>query len=210
MGNVFSTIISYCRQAALIFGSIVLLFCLWGVQLSTTTDTSQLIRLHVLANSDSAADQALKLEVKNQVVAYMQQEFAGIDDVTLGRAVLLNQLDNIEAVAVQALTQADSPYPVHLEYGHFDFPVKYYGSFSLPAGNYEALRIIIGDGQGSNWWCVLFPPMCFVDSNQVDSGQYSQLTPQKTITFKWRTTELLECIKEGAEPDETDTAAEHP
>jgi stage II sporulation protein R len=103
--------------------------------------------------------------------------------------LLLQNWENIENTAEKTLAEQGYTYPIRLEYGYFPFPVKYYGSFSLPAGTYEAMRVIIGDGKGSNWWCVLFPPMCFVDSRQIDNDHYTENMPDEKIVFKWRTGE---------------------
>lgn len=192
-----------CKKIMMGFASIFFLFCLWGVEIHEEMDTSQLIRLHVLANSNSEADQALKLAVKNEVVRYLQTELTQSKDLDQSRNVLQTHMKEIEEIAVQTLEQEESPYGVHLEYGHFDFPVKYYGGFSLPAGNYEALRVVIGEGQGNNWWCVLFPPMCFVDSNEVSLGQYSELSPKKEVTVKLRAAELWEQWQDNHQEQQT-------
>lgn len=172
-----------------IFCLFISLFFLWGVDLSKEIDPAALIRLHVLANSDSEFDQALKLAVKDELINYLQAELGDIDDITLGRELLLQNWENIENTAEKTLAEQGYTYPIRLEYGYFPFPVKYYGSFSLPAGTYEAMRVIIGDGKGSNWWCVLFPPMCFVDSRQIDNDHYTENMPDEKIVFKWRTGE---------------------
>lgn len=171
------------------FCLMITLFFLWGVELRKEIDAAQLIRLHILANSDSDFDQALKLLVKDELITYLQTELGEVDDVALGRELLLKNWHNIENTAQQTLTQQGYDYPIRLEYGYFSFPVKYYGSFSLPAGTYEAMRVVIGEGKGSNWWCVLFPPMCFVDSSKVDNSQYTENVPAEKIVFKWRIAE---------------------
>lgn len=178
---------------------IIFLFFLWGIELRKEIDPTELIRFHVLAHSDNAFDQALKLAVKDEVVRYLQTEFGDIDNVALGRELLLQNWHNIENIAEQALARQGYAYPVRLEYGYFPFPVKYYGSFSLPAGTYEAMRIIIGDGEGSNWWCVLFPPMCFVDSHNVDNDQYAENMPKEKIVFKWHLAEWWDKFRSTAD-----------
>ena len=125
------------------------------------------------------------------------------DSIEESRQIIQNNLPEIEQTAKQTLTSLHSNYDVTLQYGNFDFPVKYYGSFSLPAGNYEALRVLIGEGQGQNWWCVLFPPMCFTDSNTSvsSSGKYTQQQPDKKVTVKLKSVELF---KKWTSPDHKD------
>lgn len=174
---------------ALVF-SIVLSLC---VKLDYDYPTDQLIRFHVLANSDSPEDQALKLKVKDKIITYMEKEFAQSETIDQSRQILLQNMDAIKTLAQTTLQEAGSDYTVDLQYGNFNFPVKYYGKFSLPAGNYEALRVIIGEGAGQNWWCVLFPPMCFVDAGEVtgdELNKYTDQEPEKKVILKWRVAEL--------------------
>ena len=133
--------------------------CLSNLEISEQIDKNSLIRIHVLANSDSQADQQLKLQVKDDVVRYLEPQLAQSHSIEESRQIIQNHLPQLEQTAKNTLQRLNSNYDVTLQYGHFDFPVKYYGGFSLPAGNYEALRILIGEGKGHNWWCVLFPPM---------------------------------------------------
>ena len=164
-------------------------------------DTDSLIRIHVLGSSNSEDDQAIKLKVKDAVVAYLSPQLESSQSLDESRAIIQNNLGQITQIANATLTQNNSTDTVTLQYGRFDFPVKYYGSFSLPAGNYEALRILIGEAQGRNWWCVLFPPLCFTDSNVqynetenpgTQSGKYTNDMPEQKIVIKWRGKELLE------------------
>ena len=164
------------------------------IDVQETYDPNGLIRFHVLANSDSEADQALKLAVKDQVVTYMQTLLDGAEDVQDSRQIIQSHLSDIEKQAQLVLAQQGSAEGVTVEYGHFDFPVKYYGQFSLPAGHYEALRVIIGQGEGHNWWCVLFPPMCFVDAEDTtpdELAHYTDQAPEKKVVLKCRLTEWL-------------------
>lgn len=126
-----------------------------------------LIRLHVLANSNSAEDQELKYMVRDKVIELMTDKFRNSRSLEESRQILLNNMDVLEEAAFACLQEAGADYPVRALYGQFQFPTRYYGSFFLPAGRYEAVRIVIGQGQGANWWCVLFPPLCFVEGKTV-------------------------------------------
>ena len=180
------------KPALLLVAALAMFICVSNLEFSEQIEKDSLIRIHVLANSDSQADQQLKLQVKDAVVGYLQPQLEQSQSIEESRQIIQDQLPQIAQTATSTLRQAGSSYDVTLQYGHFDFPVKYYGSFSLPAGNYEALRILIGQGKGQNWWCVLFPPMCFTDSNVSTSGKYTDQTPEKKVVIKWKSAELLQ------------------
>ncbi len=189
------------RNFAIFLLIVVLALTAMQIDISRQIDTDTLIRIHVLGNSNSEADQALKLKVKDAVVAYLAPQLEHSQSLDESRTIIQDNMTAITQIANETLAAHHSTDTVTLQYGHFDFPVKYYGSFSLPAGNYEALRILIGEAQGRNWWCVLFPPLCFTDSNvQTDttkentdiSGKYTADTPEQKIIIKWRTKELIE------------------
>ena len=122
-----------------------------------------IFRLHILANSDSEEDQALKLEIRDSVISYMET----INNSSKTKEETINNvninLENIKQVAEKKLRELGYDYEVSLEVGNFYFPTKYYGNISLPAGNYDALKINLGEAKGQNWWCSLFPPLCFID-----------------------------------------------
>lgn len=124
----------------------------------------QVFRFHVLANSDSEEDQALKMQVKEAVIAYMKQELPESDCVETTKAWARENLDQIEAVAAKIIVVEGYDYAVKAEVTVCDFPDKTYGDITFPAGKYEALRIEIGDAKGQNWWCVLYPNLCFIDA----------------------------------------------
>lgn len=188
---------SYVVLLALIY-----LIVISNLDISQQIDKDSLIRIHVLANSNSEPDQQLKLQVKDDVVRYLQPMLEQSHSIEESRTIIQNHMPQIEQTARRTLQQQNSDYDVTLQYGHFDFPVKYYGSFSLPSGNYEALRILIGEGQGRNWWCVLFPPLCFTDSNVSMSGKYTDVTPETEVVVKFK---CVEWIKEQA-----DNKKDHP
>lgn len=123
-----------------------------------------LIRLHVLANSDSAQDQQLKRDVRDIVIAYMKPRLAQSRDLENTKYIIKSNMTNIEKLAREEILRQGKDYTVQVMLGSFPFPTKSYGDVTLPAGYYEALRVVIGKGEGANWWCVLFPPLCFVDA----------------------------------------------
>ncbi len=122
-----------------------------------------LIRFHVLANSDNEADQLLKRQVRDGILARFTPVLGKSPSLEASRQIVKENLEAMEKEAARIIALKGKDYPVKAEYGYFNFPVKSYGELTLPAGRYEAVRIVIGKGEGSNWWCVLFPPLCFVD-----------------------------------------------
>ncbi|MBQ3510373.1 MAG: stage II sporulation protein R [Peptococcaceae bacterium] len=183
------------KQTLLLLSALLMFLFLSNIQCTREIDTNSLIRIHVLASSNSDTDQQLKLKVKDDVIRYLQPALKQSDSLTESRRIILSSLPQIEQTALQTLQQNGCKDTVTLQYGYFDFPVKYYGSFSLPAGNYEALRILIGEGKGRNWWCVLFPPLCFTDSNVSSSGKYTDQTPDTHIQFKLKSIEWLKSLQ---------------
>ena len=123
-------------------------------------------RLHVIANSDSAEDQNLKYIVRDNIIAYMNKinnATNKLDVINLAK----EHLNDFKKIAQQTVFDEGYNYSVSVEIGNFNFPTKHYGDISLPSGNYDALQIKLGSAKGQNWWCVMFPPLCFVN---VSSG----------------------------------------
>jgi len=122
------------------------------------------IRLRILANSDNEADQQLKRKVRDHVNEKITKWVEHIADIDEARALIQDRLPEIEATVAEVLTEENSTDDFQVEYGEeVTFPVKLYGDYLYPAGEYEAVLITIGEGEGANWWCVLFPPLCFLD-----------------------------------------------
>ncbi|WP_041721243.1 stage II sporulation protein R [Alkaliphilus metalliredigens] len=123
----------------------------------------ELIRFHVLANSDSPGDQRLKLKVRDRVIEEMALDLGKSQSIEETREIIGKSLERIESVAQDEIRQNGSTYGAVAYLEEHTFPTKRYGDVVFPAGEYEALRIVIGEGIGQNWWCVMFPPLCFVD-----------------------------------------------
>ena len=124
----------------------------------------EVFRFHVLANSDSAEDQKLKMQVKEAVVSYMKEEIPDSDSAEETKKWAKTHLREIEAVAKEVVEEAGNDDRVKAEVTNCGFPEKVYGDVTFPAGYYDALRIEIGKAEGQNWWCVLYPNQCFMDS----------------------------------------------
>ena len=120
----------------------------------------ELIRFHVVAASDDPADQAVKLQVRDVVIAAFQEELQNFHDMDQAKAYLQENLPKIQAVANDVLAQAGFPDTATVSLCLEEFATRVYDTFTLPAGLYESLRIVIGEGEGQNWWCVMFPSFC--------------------------------------------------
>lgn len=125
-----------------------------------TAASRELVRLHVVADADDDASQALKLEVRDAVLAQTQALLSGCGGADEAYAALSGRLSELERAAADCLTAHGCDLPVRAELGVFDFPDRDYDGVTVPAGRYRALRIVIGSGQGHNWWCVLYPTLC--------------------------------------------------
>ncbi len=165
------------------------------------------IRLHVLANSDSAEDQALKLQVRDAILEITSPLVADCTDQLDAKQKLESHRDELEAAARAVIRSNGYTYPVSIEFDTEAYPRRTYDSFCFPAGNYLSMRVCIGDAEGQNWWCCLFPPLCLgtssVSSQQaedafVDAGltpsQYKIITESEKPVYKVRF-KLLEILR---------------
>ena len=128
---------------------------------------SNLFRLHVVANSNSYQDQTLKYIVRDNILQYINENSSHLSSVNDVIIFAENNIDEIKIVAQNTIYDNGFSYPVNIKIGNFRFPTNHYGNISFPPGFYNALKVKIGNGYGDNWWCVMFPPLCFVD---VSSG----------------------------------------
>jgi stage II sporulation protein R len=126
--------------------------------------SENLIRLHVVANSDSPEDQALKRDVRDSIISYMKTQLQESQSMEQTKAIITDHQTRIEQLALDEMIKQGKSYSVKVMLGNYPFPTKAYGDVTLPAGEYQALKVVIGKGEGANWWCVLFPPLCFVDA----------------------------------------------
>lgn len=139
---------------------------LGGVLADRDNLSRELIRLHVVAASDEGEDQAVKLTVRDAVLASIQEDLEAVADVEAARVYLQENLPKIQEIANEVLKQAGVDSGAVVSLCREAFNTRVYDSFSLPAGVYETLRIVIGEGQGHNWWCVTFPGLCFAATSQ--------------------------------------------
>jgi len=150
------------KIAKIIGTSLLLLALVWiGTLIADRQRLSDnLVRLHVVAASDSQEDQTVKLKVRDAVIEALQETVTQLPDVDSAKVYLNEQLPYLHEVAETVLTEAGMDDCVSVELGKESFPTRHYDTFSLPAGVYESLKITIGEGEGKNWWCVVFPSLC--------------------------------------------------
>ena len=146
---------------------------------------NHLIRLHVVASSDEAGDQALKLRVRDAIVDSLRSDMENLADMNQAKAYLQENLPKIEAVANRTLRLYGSDEQASVSLKEEEFPVRQYETFTLPSGIYESLRITIGKGEGRNWWCVVFPALCVGStvSEFEETAQCAGLSDSLTATL---------------------------
>ncbi len=155
-------------EAALMAAFAVLLLGLALGGREQRTLAEQVVRLHVLANSDDPADQALKLEVRDAILAEAEPLLEGVSSQEAAEAALRGSMDSLAREGQETVAQAGYDYPVRVELTTSYFPTREYTDFSLPAGYYRALRVEIGAAEGHNWWCVVYPPLCSVGVTEAE------------------------------------------
>jgi stage II sporulation protein R len=179
---------------------------------------SKLIRFHVIASSDSIEDQALKLKVRDKVLEYISPKLKESNSIEESRKILKENDENIIKICETVIRNNGYVYGVKTTLSKENFPVKVYGNITLPQGNYEAYRILIGDGNGKNWWCVMFPPLCFVDiskgevsydktkaqmENVLSSKEYAMVEnrkPKEKIKVKFKLIEIIRNFRSKNSP----------
>ena len=190
------------RRVLALFVACLVCTALWA-EATQVRLASQVIRLHVLANSDSEEDQALKLEVRDRVLETTSALLAG-ETEPQAAAVLLNQhLDDIAQSAAQEISAQGQDDRVEVRLEQTWFPTRQYQGISLPAGNYLALRVLIGAAEGHNWWCVVFPNLCLpavseraLEASTLTPGQISLLQEEETsYVFRFKALELWQSLK---------------
>ena len=126
----------------------------------------KLIRFHVIANSDSDEDQNLKLKVRDAVINYLQPKLLESESIEESELIIKREYSELEKISKNIILQNGYNYDVKIGIDYSEFPTNQYSNVVLPSGEYKALKIIIGEGSGKNWWCVMFPPLCFVDEEK--------------------------------------------
>lgn len=190
------------RRVLALFVACLVCTALWA-EATQVRLASQVIRLHILANSDSEEDQALKLEVRDRVLETTSALLAGETEPQAAAVLLDQHLDDIAQTAAQEISAQGHDDRVEVRLEQTWFPTRQYQGISLPAGNYLALRVLIGAAEGHNWWCVVFPNLCLpavseraLETSTLTPGQISLLQEEETsYVFRFKALELWQSLK---------------
>jgi len=171
-------------------------------------------RLHVIANSDSVEDQNLKIKVRDELISYMNVLSKDATSKEEVMQIAKTNKKKFEKIAKEVIYENGFNYTINSTVGKAEFPTKNYGDISLPAGNYDALKIEIGEAKGQNWWCVMFPPLCFVDvssgivpdeskeeiKENLNDEEYDLIskTDNSEISFKFKLIEFFQNLRLGS------------
>ncbi|MCD8181270.1 MAG: stage II sporulation protein R [Firmicutes bacterium] len=174
-----------------------------------------LIRLHIIADSDSTEAQEVKLKVRDAVLKSVAGKLSSADGEEC-KSDIINNLEEIENTANAVLAENGFEYKARAEYGKFEFPMKAYKSITLPAGEYYGVRVVLGSGGGHNWWCVMYPPLCFREGEEVslsregerilrenlDADTYDIITKKDNeVVVKFKIVEIVQEIKQKINGD---------
>ena len=191
-------------EIALVIGLIAAVL-IGGANAQSEKLSASVVRLHVVANSDSDEDQTLKLKVRDEVLA-MTDGFNMGSSAEEAAIVLEEKLDEIQSAVLKMVQELGYDYSVTVTLGLEDFDTRVYDTFSLPAGEYTSLRVTIGEGTGKNWWCVVFPPICMASCSEeltaqamaagLDEGDVALITGENEVyVFKFKLLELVQKAK---------------
>ncbi len=162
----------------------------FGEPIIETYNHSNLIRLHVIANSDSQKDQTIKLRVRDRIIQVTEPLLIKVEDPKQAETILAGHLPLLKQTAERELARNGQHLPVTVQLGKFDFPQRVYPFGVLPAGEYKGLRVILGKGNGKNWWCVLYPPLCLLEKD-APSFRKSLPAEEYKVEYHWATLEKL-------------------
>lgn len=170
--------------------------------------SDSVIRLHILANSNSDTDQKLKLKVRNRIISETSEIFRNTKNINHALKTAYENINKLQAIAEDEIHRQGFNYPVKVSVGEHAFPTKVYGDITLPAGKYNAVRIEIGNANGENWWCVMYPPLCFTDGvlsvsdnakedlkKSLSASEYQIISQNTTpVKFKFKIIELFQSV----------------
>jgi len=182
-------------------------FSIFSYAKTVSTDLeNNIFRLHILANSNSTEDQSLKLKIRDNIINYLENLCINCNSKSEYISIIEKNIKNLKAITTQTIIENGYNYSINIEIGNFYFPTKHYGNISYPAGFYDGLKIKIGEAEGQNWWCSLFPPLCFTDissgiiddnirknlENNISSEEFSIISSNNTIyKIKFKLIEFL-------------------
>lgn len=191
------------KKISILFTLLLLYICIsaYSYVYSVSKDLSNnVFRLHVIANSDSNEDQDLKYKVRDNLINYMNTLCSNCNNKEEVIKITQKNKENFKEIAKKTIESEGFDYNVNIEIGNFYFPTKTYGDISFPSGNYDALRIKIGKAEGKNWWCMLYPSLCFIDmtsgivpdesketlKDSLSTEEYNIVSDSNTISYSFK------------------------
>ncbi len=189
---------------------------------ATETDVqvipNEAIRLRILANSNKDTDQELKRSIRDEVNKEINKWVAELTSIEEARKVISSNLPEIEAIAKDVMIREGNVQKIQVDFGETVFPTKLYGQYLYPAGKYEAIKITLGEGEGENWWCVLFPPLCFLDFNSGTAVASASVTEEESAiedvpvnsSISEETVEQTQSNEDKLQPIETASQTDQP
>lgn len=182
---------------------LTILFTFSGFTACCEDIPNHVLRLHVLANSDSSADQSLKLKVRDRILKESAGMLDGVADKEHAEKVVSKQIPKLQKAAANEIKRRGYNYPVKVTLTNMYFTTRQYGDVTLPAGRYDALRVTIGSGKGHNWWCVIFPPMCLPAAEKkeelkdvLNKDELNVTESHNGYIVKFKTVEVYEQLKD--------------
>lgn len=168
-----------------------------NIKSSSQGISDKIIRFHIRANSDKKEDQELKLKIRDEILGVMGEKFKNTKSLDESRVVIKDNMEEMKVIAEEVIKNESQNYDVNVSLGQDYFPLRRYGSMIFPQGQYETLLVEIGEAKGQNWWCVMFPPICFVDIThsvalelEQELGEFIEEDPPLKLKSK-----ILELIK---------------
>ena len=190
----------------ILFTIYVFISCYFYTINCLTNIEDKVFRLHIIANSNSEEDQNLKYKIRDKIISYMDDICKGVDSKKDAIIFANNHINDFKRIADETILENGFNYTSSVELGNYKFPTKYYGDIALPSGNYDALEIKLGNNSGQNWWCVLYPSLCFADissgtlpesskeelKNTLSDEEYALISKDTpTYNFKFKIVELF-------------------
>ena len=179
------------KASSLIMATCALLMAIICFSVEAKNADNGIFRLHIIANSNSDNDQRVKLLVRDALLEYEAENLSYANNASKTREELMAQGGDVLNVIKEVLNENGEDYPVQLKVGNYPFPDREYAGNFYPAGNYDALRVVLGEGKGENWWCVMFPPLCIVQDYE------GEVNTEEGVVFKSFFGELIQYLFGG-------------
>ena len=176
--------IVYLLMVTLLAAGMVHISANWENKRYQKEIAQKVLRFHILAKSDEEQGENLKLEVRDEIGSYLREKLKEADDLEESKQIVEDNLDRIETIAYNTMKKSGYDYGVDAYLAKVEFPDKTYGEYTFPAGRYDALEVVLGKGEGHNWWCVMYPNMCFSGKGYDIVGEEQQEVLEHELTVE--------------------------